>query len=185
MLIILIHFVVVCVNWLWNPKNNSLSHWLTTQLYHTSDARMEMRIKAGLSICCSSCARSLRWLKDSHSSVPSAIPMAWRQQKNHLHDWYLYLNNISGFSSQSKHCIQYLNLLFTIWPIPHNDNLQISQPLEGQIYTEWKRPKWWCGQWPACSNLIYRYGLSALYINDASFDFTVRITWSCRIKTSG
>lgn len=59
-----------------------------------------------------------------------AVPMVWREQKDHSSDCYFCLTNISGFSLKSKHSIQYPNLPSALRPIPHGQDLPIPTPPE-------------------------------------------------------
>jgi hypothetical protein len=53
-------------------------------------------------IVCANCAVCLRgWLKGSRKSVPFALSMVWREQKDHLTDCYICLTKISGISLKS------------------------------------------------------------------------------------
>ena len=52
---------------------------------------------------CSTCAMFLRnWLNGSRKSMPFAVPMIWREQKDHIADCYFYITDISGFSFKKK-----------------------------------------------------------------------------------
>lgn len=80
-------------------------------------------------ICCNTCARNLRnWLQGSRSSMPFAVPMIWREQKDHITDCYFCLTNVKGFSSKSKHKINYPNLDSALRPVPHDINLPVPVP---------------------------------------------------------
>jgi hypothetical protein len=57
-------------------------------------------------IVCANCSVCLRgWLKSSRKSMPFAVPMVWREQKDHLTDRYFCLTKIPGISLKSKHRI--------------------------------------------------------------------------------
>ncbi|KAF0722496.1 Uncharacterized protein FWK35_00034589, partial [Aphis craccivora] len=59
---------------------------------------------------CSACSNGLRdWLDKRKSSMPFAIPMIWREQKNHYNDCYFYS---------------------AIRPVIHNTSLPIPIPPE-------------------------------------------------------
>ena len=50
-------------------------------------------------ICCSSCSRiSTGWLKGTHKSMPFAVPMVWREPRNHVNDCYFCMTNIKGIT---------------------------------------------------------------------------------------
>ena len=77
-------------------------------------------------ICCESCSRSLRaWLNGSRKAMPFAIPMVWREPRDHVSDCYFCLSNISGFSSKTKKQIIYINVPSAMRPVPHSDDLPV------------------------------------------------------------
>ncbi|KAI6653955.1 hypothetical protein LOD99_3131 [Oopsacas minuta] len=57
-------------------------------------------------VICTSCSSGLRdWLNKRKVSMPFAIPVVWRKQKNHLDDCYFFLIDITGFSAKNKHAL--------------------------------------------------------------------------------
>ena len=87
-------------------------------------------------VICTSCSSGLRdWLNKRKLSMPFAIPMVWREQKNHYDDCYFCLIDIIGFSSKNKHTIVYPDLESARRPIPH-DILPIPIPKPQQINFE-------------------------------------------------
>ena len=60
--------------------------------------------------------------------MPFAIPMIWREPKNHSTDCYFCTTIISGFTSKLKKSIIYPNLNSAMRPIPHSDELLIPKP---------------------------------------------------------
>lgn len=82
-------------------------------------------------ICCVSCANRLRqWIKGSRSCMPFAVPMIWREQKDHLTDCYFCITKIAGFSAKKKKSVVYLNLASAIRPVGHCDDLPVPMPPE-------------------------------------------------------
>ena len=80
-------------------------------------------------VCCKICAVSLRgWVKGSRPSMPFAVPMVWREQKDHYTDCYFCLTKISGVSFKHRKSIQYPNLPSAMRPVPHDANLPIPKP---------------------------------------------------------
>ena len=58
--------------------------------------------------CCSRLSRCLcGWLIGTHQSMPFAVLMVWREQKDHLTDWYFCLTKTDGHNSKSKHTTVY------------------------------------------------------------------------------
>ena len=71
-------------------------------------------------MCCSSCSRTLTGcLKGTHKSMPFAVPMVWREPRNHVDDCYFCMTNIKGITSKSKRSIQYPNIPSAMRPVPH------------------------------------------------------------------
>jgi len=78
--------------------------------------------------CCVTSARLLAaWAKGS-SCMPFAIPVAWRQPRNHVSDCYFCLTSINGVTAKSKHTVQYPNLPFAMRPVPHRAELTVTKP---------------------------------------------------------
>lgn len=70
--------------------------------------------------CCVSCVRLLtRWKNGTHH-MPFAIPMIWREPKDHFTDCYFCLTNIKGITSKTKYTVKYPNLQSAIRPVLHN-----------------------------------------------------------------
>ena len=61
--------------------------------------------------------------------MPFAVPMVWREPKDHVTDCYFCLTNISGFSGKNKHKIKYPDVPSAIRPVPHSDELPIPTPV--------------------------------------------------------
>jgi hypothetical protein len=80
-------------------------------------------------IVCNSCSSGLRdWINEKKTSMPFAIPMIWREQKNHIDDCYFCLVKTAGYSTKNKKKIEYPNLCSAIRPVPHNNNLPVPKP---------------------------------------------------------
>ena len=84
-------------------------------------------------IICTACSNGLRdWLNRRKTSMPFAIPMIWREPRDHHADCYFCSVNVAGFSVKNKHNIIYPNLESARRPIPHGDTLPVPvPPLEG------------------------------------------------------
>ena len=68
--------------------------------------------------------------------MPFAIPMIWREPKDHLTDCYFCLTNIFGISSKSKHTVKYPSLDSAIRPVLHGPGLPIPTPPDDITLTE-------------------------------------------------
>ena len=80
-------------------------------------------------ICCATCTVCLRaWLRGTRKTMPFAVPMIWREQKDHVTDCYFCLTNVSGFSAKNKKSIEYPNLPSAMRPVPHDESLPFPKP---------------------------------------------------------
>ena len=68
--------------------------------------------------------------------MPFAVPMKWREPKNHLTDCYFCLTNKSGISLKSKHTVKYPSLDSAIRPVLHGPELPIPTPPDDITLTE-------------------------------------------------
>ncbi|GBM65573.1 hypothetical protein AVEN_169853-1 [Araneus ventricosus] len=59
--------------------------------------------------------------------------MVWREPRCHLTDCYFCMTSTFGFSSKSKHTVQYPNIPSAVRPVPHNESLSI--PVAPKTYT--------------------------------------------------
>ena len=58
-------------------------------------------------VCWVTCASNRKWLQGSRQSLPFAF---WRQQNDHIREYYFCVNNVKGFSAKYKHGVQYPKL---------------------------------------------------------------------------
>lgn len=65
--------------------------------------------------------------------MPFAIPIIWREPKNHVDDRYFCCISATGFSAKKKYKIVYPNLNSAKRPIPHDDDLPVPEPLENGL----------------------------------------------------
>ena len=80
-------------------------------------------------IICTACSSGLHdWLNRRKNSMPFAIPMIWREPRDHHADCYFCTENIAGFFVKNKHKIIYPNLESARRPIPHDDTLPVPVP---------------------------------------------------------
>jgi hypothetical protein len=68
-----------------------------------------------------------RWVNGSHHML-FAVPMVWREPKDHSSDCYFCLTNITGITSKSKYIVKYPNVPSAMRPVPHNEALPIPKP---------------------------------------------------------
>lgn len=85
-------------------------------------------------VVCKPCSTGLGdWAQKKKRSMPFAIPMIWREPKNHTDDCYFCCVNVKGFSARNKHKIVYPNIESAMRPVPHDDNLPIPKPPENEM----------------------------------------------------
>ena len=61
-----------------------------------------------------------------------AIPMVWREGKDHFTDCYFFMINLKGINHKNKHHVQYPDVLSTIRLIPHGLDFPVPEP-DGNI----------------------------------------------------
>lgn len=75
---------------------------------------------------CKRCVEDLRnWSRDKKKAFRYAIPMVWREQKNHSDECYCCSCNVKGYNSKRKQSISYPNLQSAIRPIPHGIEMPV------------------------------------------------------------
>ena len=80
-------------------------------------------------ICCKSYYNGLTaWFKGKKVAFNFAVPMVWRELRNHADDCYFCLTNITGFNASSRKKIKYPNLRSAMRPVPHSDDLPVPTP---------------------------------------------------------
>ena len=79
--------------------------------------------------CCLDCNNKLgKWFAGKNVSLGFAVPMVWREQKDHTTDCYFCLTQIQGYSQKTKKNIAYPNLPSAIRPVLHSSELPIPKP---------------------------------------------------------
>ena len=80
-------------------------------------------------ICCKPCYNRLTaWFNGKKAAFNFAVPMVWREPRNHADDCYFCLTNITGFNASSKKKVKYPNLRSAMRPVPHSDDLPVPTP---------------------------------------------------------
>ena len=62
--------------------------------------------------------------------MPFAVPMVWREPKDHVKDYYFCLTNIKGIGPKSKHTVKYCNLPSALRPVKHSEELPVPKAPE-------------------------------------------------------
>lgn len=80
--------------------------------------------------CCNTCPVTLRkWINGKDVSMPFAVPMVWREPKDHVNDCYFCLTpRASGMTNKKKSAIQYPNIPSAMQPVPHSEQLPVPAP---------------------------------------------------------
>lgn len=88
----LICIVTYVENLQWKLKDTVLLLWLKRPTNYTLAAKSGTKDKPWAPhICCGTCASNFRkWLHGSWPSVSFAVPMVWREQKDHITDLFLF-----------------------------------------------------------------------------------------------
>ena len=78
---------------------------------------------------CRYCVESLRlWSKGKKKAMPFAIPMVWREPKNHGDDCYFCSCNVQGYNSSNRKDIVYPDLFSARRPVAHDKDLPVPVP---------------------------------------------------------
>ena len=57
--------------------------------------------------------------------MPFAVPMVWREQKDHLTDCYFCLTKIDSFNQKTRDKVKYKFVALAMQPCPHSDELPV------------------------------------------------------------
>lgn len=76
-------------------------------------------------VCCITCVSLLtQWAKGSRH-MKFAVPMVWREPKDHITDCYFCLTNLRGITPRSKHTVKYPDLPSARRPVSHSEGLPV------------------------------------------------------------
>jgi len=131
-------FCYICGKFTLKKQKNKITHLIKKayKLYFGCDLGDQDK-KWAPHICCISCSRGLRkWLAGSAVCMPFAVPMVWREPKDHTTDCYFCLTQTAGYSSKNKNRIVYPNLPSAIRPVPHSDSLPVPVRVPGNDENE-------------------------------------------------
>ena len=74
------------------------------------------------------CMENLRdWRNGKRKSMSFAIPVVWREGKDHITDSYFCMINLKRINCKNKHHVQYPNVPSAIRPIPYGPDLVPEQ----------------------------------------------------------
>ena len=67
--------------------------------------------------------------------MPFAIPMFWKEPKDHSSDCYFCLTNKTGITSKSKHTVKYPDLPSAMRPVSHTEELPVPKSPENLTFS--------------------------------------------------
>ena len=76
-------------------------------------------------ISCVRCSAGLYTWSKSGRGLPFAIPMIWREQRDHVSDCYFCALSIKGLSDKDRKHLLYPTLQSAIRPVPHSPDLPV------------------------------------------------------------
>ena len=69
-----------------------------------------------------------KWFAGGKPTLSFAVPMVWREQKDHVTDCYFCLTDTQGFRHKTRKKILYPSLSSAIRPVAHSDQLPVPKP---------------------------------------------------------
>ena len=85
-------------------------------------------------IYCNRCRTSLLfWFDRKRKQMPFGVPMIWREQRDHVSDYYFCMTKITGFSRKSKSKIIYPTCKSALGPVPHCSDIPVPSPPCGDV----------------------------------------------------
>ena len=111
-------------------QRRTITSLLRTTNFHYFDCKIGDQDKSWApNICCKPCYNGLTaWFNGKKAAFNFAVPMVWREPRNHADDCYYCLTNITGFNVSSRKKIKYPNLRSAMRPVPHSDDLPVPTP---------------------------------------------------------
>ena len=68
------------------------------------------------------------WRDKKRKSMPFAVPMVWREGKDHVTGCYFCMTNLQGIDRKNKYCVQYPDVPSAIRQVPHGPDLPVPEP---------------------------------------------------------
>ena len=111
-------------------QRRTITSLLRTSYFHNFDCKIGDQDKSWAPhICCKPCYNGLTaWFNGKKAAFNFAVPMVWREPRNHADDCYFCLTIITGFNASSRKKIKYPNLRSAMKPVPHSDDIPVSTP---------------------------------------------------------
>ena len=123
-------FCYVCGDFTTVAQRRTITSLLRTAYFHYFDCKIGDQDKSWAPhICCKPCYNGLTaWFNGKKAAFNFAVPMVWREPRNHADDCYFCLSDITGFNASSRKNIKYPNLRFAMRPVLHSDDLPVPTP---------------------------------------------------------
>ena len=123
-------FCYVCGDFTKFAQHRTITSLLRTAYFHYFDCKIGDQDKYWHPhICCKPCYNGLTvWFNVKKAAFNFAVPMVWREPRNHADDCYFCLTNITGFNASSRKKIKYPNLRSAMRSVPHSGDLPVPTP---------------------------------------------------------
>ena len=123
-------FCYVCGDFSTVARRRTITSLLRTAYFHYFECKIGDQDKLWAPhICCKPCYNGLTaWFNGKKAAFNFAVPMVWREPRNHADDCYFCLSNITGFNASFEKKIKYPNLRSAMRPVPHSDDLPVPTP---------------------------------------------------------
>ena len=123
-------FCYVCGDFTTAAQRRTITSLLETANFHYFDYKIGDQDKSWAPyICCKPCYNRLTaWFNGKKAAFNFAVPMFWREPRNHVDDCYFCLTNITAFNASSRKKIKYPNLRSAMRPVPYSDDLPVPTP---------------------------------------------------------
>ena len=123
-------FCYVCGDFATVSQCRTITSLHRTAYFHNFDCKIGDLVKSWAPhICCRPCYNGLTaWFNGKKAALNFAVPMVWREPRNHADDCYFCLTNITGFNASSRKKIKYPNLRSAMGTVPHSDDLPLPTP---------------------------------------------------------
>ncbi|ESN97698.1 hypothetical protein HELRODRAFT_177753 [Helobdella robusta] len=133
------NFCYICGQFTPRDQRKNLSNRIKIAYYHYFGVKVADQERTWAPhICCSVCYVGLtQWLNGKRKQIPFAIPMIWREPRDHHSDCYFCMTNIQGHSKKTKASILYPNCSSAIKPVPHSVEYPVpTPPTDTVLYSE-------------------------------------------------
>ena len=162
-------FCYVCGNFTTVAQRRTFTSLIRTAYFHYFDCKIGDQDKSWAPhICGKPCYNGLTaWFNGKKAAFNFAVPMVWREPRNHADDCYFCLTNITGFNASSRKKKSNIPTFDLLWdPFP----IQIFGRYWVYIFRnkwQWatldraRRPEWSCSWFVSVKTAVRALGFSA------------------------